>query len=73
MGVSDNIWSCLKEVKPLGMYDVECGKALESMQGIWASSRGKGEVSWFFSHCSGILGYILDLGQGWPLKTGDFQ
>ena len=37
MGVSENPWSCLKEVKPLVMYDVECGMALEPLQGNWAS------------------------------------
>ena len=30
-------------------------------QGNQASSRGKGEVSWFFSSCGGNLGYILEL------------
>ena len=39
MGVSGNLWSCLKEVKPLVVYDVEWGIALEPMQGIRASSR----------------------------------
>ena len=34
-GVSVNLWICLKEVKPLGLYDVECGMALEPMRGIW--------------------------------------
>ena len=33
-----NLWSCLKEVKPLVMYDVECGMTLEPMQGNRASS-----------------------------------
>ena len=39
MGVSGNLWSCLKDVKPLVMYDEEWGLALEAMQGIQASSR----------------------------------
>ena len=34
-----------------------------------ASSRGEGEVSWFFSSCDGNLGYILELRLGWPFKT----
>ena len=38
-GVSGNLWSCLKEVKPLVMYDVECGMAPEPMKGNRASSR----------------------------------
>ena len=36
-GVSQNLWSCLKEFKPLVMYDVECGMALEPMKGNPAS------------------------------------
>ena len=39
MGVSGNLWKCLKEVKPLFMYDVECGMALEPMQWNRASSQ----------------------------------
>ena len=39
MGVSGNLWSCLKEVKQLVMYYVEHRKALEIKQGGWASSR----------------------------------
>ena len=34
-----NLWSCLKEVKPLVEFDVEGGMDLEPMQGNWASSR----------------------------------
>ena len=37
--MSGNLWSCLKEVKSFVMYDVECGMALEPMQGNLASSR----------------------------------
>ena len=36
--ISGNIWSCLNEVKPLFIYDVEYGMALEPMQGNRASS-----------------------------------
>ena len=38
-GVSGNLWSCLKEVKPLVVYDGERGIALAPMQGNRASSR----------------------------------
>ena len=31
------------------MFDWEHGIALHTMQGIWASSRSEGEVSWVFS------------------------
>ena len=51
------------------MFDGEHGIAVHAMQGIWASSRGEWEVSWFFSSCGGILGYVLELRRGWPLKT----
>ena len=37
--VSQNLWSCLKKVKPLVVYDVECQMALEPMQGNRASSQ----------------------------------
>ena len=39
MVFSRNLWSCLKEVKPLVMFDGEPGMALEQMQGNWASCR----------------------------------
>ena len=32
MCVSGILWSCLKEFKPLVIYDVECAMALEPMQ-----------------------------------------
>ena len=32
MDVSGNLWSCLKEVKPLVMYDMESRMALEPIQ-----------------------------------------
>ena len=38
MAVSGNLWSCLKEVKPIVVYDVEHRMALEPMYGKWASS-----------------------------------
>ena len=51
------------------MFDGEHGIAVHAMQGNRASSRGEEEISWFFSSCGGNLGYILELRQGWPLKT----
>ena len=39
MGVSGNLWSFLKEVKWLALYDVEHRMAIEPMCGKWASSR----------------------------------
>ena len=37
--VSENLCSFLKEVKPLLLYSVENGIAMEPMKGKWASSR----------------------------------
>ena len=34
-----NLYSFLKEVQPLALYDVEHGTAMEPMKGKWASSR----------------------------------
>ena len=38
-------------------------------RGIGPRLSPRGEVSWFFSCCSGNLGYIIELWQGWPFKT----
>ena len=37
-GVSGDLWSCLKEFKPLVVYDVKWGMALEPMQWKQVSS-----------------------------------
>ena len=39
-GVSENLCSFLKEVKPLLLYSVTHGIAMEPMKGKWPSSRG---------------------------------
>ena len=39
VGVSENLCSFLKEVKPLVLYSVEHGIAMEPMKAKWASSR----------------------------------
>ena len=67
--VSGNLCSLLKEVKPLVLYDVEHGIAMEPMQGKWASSRGDlcytelfciSEVTAvFLSSCDSFLGDSL--------------
>ena len=68
-GVSGNLCSFPKEVKPLVLYDVEHGIAMEPMNGKWASSRidlGYAELfcisevtSVFFSSCENGLGDSL--------------
>ena len=59
----------VKQIKAPYLFDREQGIALLTMQGNWASSLGRGEVSCFFSSCGGNLGYILDLQSGKTLKT----
>ena len=51
------------------MFDEEHGIALHPMHVNRASSRGEGEVSWFFSSCGGNLGCILELRREWTFKT----
>ena len=50
------------------MFDWEHVIFLHAMLANRASSRGKGHVSWFFSSCTGNLGYIFQLQRGWPFK-----
>ena len=60
------VWS---SVKAPFVFDVKHRISLHAMQGNQASSRGVGEVSWFFASCGGNLGYILELGWEWPFKS----
>ena len=65
MGVSGNLCSFLKEVKPLLLYAVEHGIVMEPMKGKWASSQvdlGYTELfcipkvtSVFISSCDSVL------------------
>ena len=67
-GVSGNLWSFLKDVKPLVVYDMDRRMAMEPMQGKWASSPvdlGYTELfcisevtSVFFSSCDSVLGTL---------------
>ena len=75
MGVSGNLWSCLKEVNPLVLYDVNHGMALESVQGNRASSqvdlgytetvRLPAVTSVSFKTCDSILGDSLEFRQAY--------
>ena len=62
------LWSSIKQIKALYMFNWERGIALHAMQGTRASSLVEGEVSWFFSICGGNLGYIHEIRRGWPFK-----
>ena len=67
--VSGNLCSFLKEVKPLVLYAVDYGRAIEPMKGKWVSSRVDlgytglfciPEVtSVFISSCDSVLGDSL--------------
>ena len=69
MGVSRNLWIVVKDVKPLVLYDVERGMAMEPMQVNYASScvdLGYTNLfcipevtSVFFSSCESVLGDSL--------------
>ena len=69
MCVSGNLGSFLKEVKPLVLYDVKHGIAMEPMKGKWASSRVyfwytelfciPEVTSVFISSCDSVLGDSL--------------
>ena len=72
-GVSENLCSFLKDVKPLELYSVEHGIAMEPMKGKWASSlvdMGYTELfcipevtSVFFSSSDRVLGDSLEFHQ----------
>ena len=69
MGVSENLWIVVKDVKPLVAYDVECKMAMDSMKRKRASSLvdlGHTNLfcipevtSVFFSCCDSVLGDSL--------------
>ena len=61
--VVGTLLSSIKQIEDPYVFDGENAIALHAMQGIRASSRGEGEVSWVFSSCSRRLGYILELRQ----------
>ena len=74
MGVSENHWSVVKDVKPLYVYDVECEMAMDSKMGKCATSwvdLGYTNLfcipeltSVFFSCCDRVLGDSLQFHQG---------
>ena len=51
------------------VFDWENGIALHAMQGNRASFPSEGDVSYDFSNCGRILGYIRELQRGWPFET----
>ena len=67
--IMGTLWSSIKQVKAPYVFDGEHRIVLHAVEGNRASSCSKGKVSWFFSSCGGNLGYILELGRGWPFKT----
>ena len=64
------LWSLVKQIEAPYVFDWENAIPLDTKPEKWASSRGEGKVSWVFSSCFRNLGYILELRQGCPFKTG---
>ena len=63
------LFSSIREIEVLYVYDWDHRTPQDEMQGNRASSCGDWEVSWFFSSCVRHLVYILELRQGWPFET----
>ena len=68
MGVSENLWIVVKDVKPHVLYNLERGMAMEPMKGKCASSGVDlgytnlfciPEVTSAFSSCDSVLGDSL--------------
>ena len=64
------LFRSIREIEVPYIFDWEHGSPQHEMQGIRASSRGEGKVSWVFSSCGRNLGYILELRQGCRFETG---
>ena len=63
------LYTSVKQIKDPYVFDWDQGIALHAVQGYRASSFSEREVLWFFSSCSGKLGYVLELQWGKTLKT----
>ena len=64
MGISGNLWSCIKGDKHSFKCEREPGIALKAIQGKRASSHLEVGISQFLLSCSGNLGVPLELRQG---------
>ena len=64
------LWSSIKQIEALYVFDWENAIALDTMQGNRASSRGEGIVAWTFLSCGRNLVYILELRRGCRFETG---
>ena len=67
--VLGTLWSSIKQIKAPCVFYWEHGIAVHATQGNRASSLAEGDVSLFFSSCSGNLGYILEFWLGGSFKT----
>ena len=59
----------VKQIKAPYLFNWEQEIALHAVQGKEESSFSEWEVCWFFSSCSGKLGYGLELRRGKSLNT----
>ena len=68
-GFLGTLWCSIKKIESPYVFDCENGIALHAMQGNRASYPSEWDVSYDFSSCGGILGYIRELQGGWPFET----
>ena len=64
------LWSSIKQIEALSLFDWKNAIALHAMQGNRGSSLVEKEVSWFLLSYCGNLVYILELQRGCPFETG---
>ena len=64
------LWISIKQIEASYVFNWENAIALYTVQGNRASPHREWKVSWVFSSCGRNLGYILELWQGCPFKTG---
>ena len=58
------LWSSIKQIEALYVFDWENAITLNALNGSQASSHGEGDVSLVFSSCGGNKGYIFELLMG---------
>ena len=63
------LWYSIKNIEGPYVFDWEYGIALHAMQGNRASFPSDGDISYDFSSCLRILGYIRELQRGWQFET----
>ena len=63
------LWYSIKKIEVPYVFDWEYRIAQHAMQGNRASFPCEGDISYDFSSCGRILGYIRELQRVWPSET----